>query len=377
MRNILLACLLLAAPAAAQSIESVNGVAVPLGDVADIVRVSTGTQLAVHGSGFGGLTGTAKPKVFTSSDARPKKRPLKVVSFTDTDLVVEIKTGTVGDFDLTVQPKGKGLTPLVAAGIVRVVPPEFEAPNPQVASPSTLVTLTGAWGPETFGSKLGKVTVGGKKAKIVEWTKESIVFQMPAKLANGLYQVAVKNKIATSTVIDSVEGAPWCLQMDGSSFDVGGPDRFSCRLNNKKYKASGDFFTIFSSVQPGPPAPTTMVQIFAIISEGDPQKQMELDVPLALDTASFPMIIHGSADGTVVITESTGFLGLDQTHWSTANTGADPNDWIIVLHGYVMNAETGGHQLSGSFSASTVRTDGTAIPETYDVTVGDFRVTLD
>src|SRR5262249_13917191 len=147
----------------------------------------------------------------------------------------------------------------------------------------------GVWGPETFGSKIGKVKVGGKKAKIQEWTKDSIVFFMPPKLANGLYQVEVTNKITKGTVIGSLETAPWCLQMDGSSFDVGGPDRFSCKLNGKKYKATGDFLTIVASYTTDP---SPLLQIFSVVQEGDPQKQMEVDVPLDLATATYPVIIH-------------------------------------------------------------------------------------
>ena len=55
--------------------------------------------------------------------------------------MVAIKSGLTGDFDLTVQPKGKDLLPLVAEDVVRLVPPVFEQPNPASAAPGALVTL--------------------------------------------------------------------------------------------------------------------------------------------------------------------------------------------------------------------------------------------
>ena len=65
-RHVLLAALL-AAPAAAQTIVSINGTAVPFTDPGDIIESSIGTRLTVEGTGFGGLTGITKPKVFINS----------------------------------------------------------------------------------------------------------------------------------------------------------------------------------------------------------------------------------------------------------------------------------------------------------------------
>lgn len=375
MRTMLLSVLLLAAPLAAQSIETVNGIAIPLVDPGDAVVVSIGTQLSIHGSGFAGLTGTAMPKVFTSSVTVPKKRALKVISFTDTDIVAEIRSGAVGTYDLTVQPKGKGLVPLVASGIVRILTPVFDAPNPSIAGPGTLVTLDGSWGPETFGNKIGKVKVGGKVAKIVDWQKGAVVFEMPAKLADGLYVVEVTNKVQTSTVINSVPGAPFCLQMDGSVFDLGGPDRFSCKVGSKKYKASGDFLSIIAYYDDSSMVP--FVGIVATIQEGIPQRSMSVNIPVNLTTATFPMIIHGSADGKVEMALLNDIFGLDKTTWSTVHADPDANDWVIVLNGWEDNAETGGKQLSGSFSAQLLRVEGTVNPENVNVSLGDFRVTVD
>jgi hypothetical protein len=372
LRHLLLVALL-AAPLAAQAIDTINGVALPFSAPADIVESSVGTQLTLVGTGFGGLTGLAKPKVFINSVAAPKKRALKVVSFTDTQVVCEVKTGVAGDFDLTLQPKGKGLLPLVAQAAVRIVPPVFEQPTPGVVAPNSPVALSGFSGPETFGTRKGKVKVGGKPAVVQSWTADEIVFLMPSKLADGIYTVEVKNTIGTATVELGVETAPFCLQMDGSAFDAGGPDRLSCRIGKKAYKTNEGFFSLFVSPDPGPPA---TLGISAPLSSGFPARNLNVKMPLDLATATFPVIIHGSADGHVEFTQMETFLG-EVTTWTTDFDGEGADDWLIVLNSYKFNAETGGNQLAGAFSAKLQRTSGTVSPASCDVTLGDFRATVD
>jgi len=372
-RHLVLATLL-AVPAAAQTIVSINGTAVPFTDEADIIESSIGTRLIVAGTGFGGLTGITKPKVFMNSALSPKKRPLKVISFTDTEVVCDIKSGVVGDFDLTIQPIGPLFPPLVAEDVVRIVPPVFEQPTPGVTVPGGLVTLSAFAGPGTFGTKKGKVKVGGKKAIVTSWTADEIVFLMPTKLADGLYSVEVKNKIGTSTVELGVPTQPFCLEMDGSAFDVGGPDRFSCKIGKKSYHASDSLFSIFSSTDPGPPATVT---VQATLTSGFPQRSMVVVMPLDLNTATFPVILHGSTDGRVDLNEVDELFDFDPTVWSTNFEGEGANDWVIVLNSYEFNDETGGNQLAGAFSAHLLLTSETGTPSSYDVTLGDFRATVD
>ena len=372
-RHLVLATLL-AVPAAAQTIVSINGTAVPFTDEADIIESSIGTRLIVAGTGFGGLTGITKPKVFINSALAPKKRPLKVISFTDTEVVCDIKSGVVGDFDLTIQPIGPVFPPLVAEDVVRIVLPVFAQPTPGVTAPGGLVTLSAFAGPDNFGTKIGKVKVGGKKAKVESWTSSEIVFLMPEKLADGLYAVEVKNKIGTSTVELDVPTQPFCLEMDGSAFDAGGPDRFSCKIGKKLYKATGDFLSIFTVTDPGPPVTVT---IQAALTTGFPSRSMVVKMPLDLETATFPVIIHGTPDGKLELIQTNDFLSLDTTVWSTAFEGEGSDDWLVVLNSYDFNSETGGNQLVGAFSGHLLLTSEEGSPTNYDVTLGDFRVTLE
>lgn len=390
MRTALLA-LLLALPAAAQGIDTIDDIPLVNGEFengADIRTGSIGMTLHLTGSGFGGLTGLAKPKVFINSGVHPKPRALKVVTFTDTDLVVELKKGEPGDFDLTVQPKGKDLPPMVALDVVRVVAPTFEQPNPPAAAPGQLVSLTGWLGVDAFGTKPGTVKVGGKKAKVESWGAGEIVFQMPAKLANGLYVVEVKNKIDTGTVETGVETQPYSLEMVDSTFDLGGPDRFSCKLGKKKFVAKNfapppffiDFGVVGGAISSDPPLVTV-----STIDPSEDTPKFRLVIPVDVDTATFPVVIQGSTDGEVaysICDEPTELFnciegGEDSHDWTTDHAEPGAHDYLMVLHGWQFNEETGGQQLSGTFSATVLRVHGDMAPSVQVITLGDFRVTPD
>jgi hypothetical protein len=386
MRTVLLA-LLLALPAAAQGIDTIDGIPLVNGEFengADIRKGSIGMTLSLTGSGFAGLTGLAKPKVFINSFIDPKKRALKVVSFTDNELVVELKKGVPGDYDLTVQPKGKDLPPMVALDVVRVVAPTFEQPNPPAATPGQLVTLSG-WpaGVDSFGTKPGTVKVGGKKAPVESWGAGEIVFAMPEKLANGLYVVEVKNKVATGMV----ETEPYSLEMVDSTFDVGGPDRFSCKLGKKKFVAKSlvifglDFGVVDGAIGSNPVPNVTVTTLDS--SEDTPK--FTLVVPVDVETATFPVLIKASADGKVsysICDEPAEFFncavgGEDSHDWTTDHEQAGADDYLMVLHGWQFNEETGGQQLAGTFSASVLRVHGDLAPSVQVITLGDVRVTPD
>lgn len=382
MRTLFLA-LILALPAAAQGITHIDGIELAgdtFADPADIRPASVGTQLVLDGSGFGGLTGTAKPKVWISSPEAPKKRALKVLAATDAQLTVEVKTGIPGDFDLTVQPKGKGLAALVATDVVRLLAPQFEEPNPPAAAPGALVTLSGLGGLDAFGSKPGKVRVGGRKAVVESWSPGEIIFAMPAKLANGLYTVEVANKVAEATVDPELPTAPFALQMVDSTFDLGGPDRFSARLNGKKTVIEPSFlsgvgFVTFSA---GPPAVTTLALNTVF---GKPT--FTLRIPGDLGEMSFPLVVSGDPDGGLevdVCTAASIFECLapqpgDAASWTTQHGEDGAHDYVFVLHGFDFNPETGGPQLVASFAGTLLRTEGGKAPLVYQLTQGDIRIT--
>ena len=174
----------------------------------DITSVSPaegtlGTVLTIDGSGFG----TNKPKVFLLDPVTNKKYVLKVTAYGDDSVTAEIKKVVAGTLDLVVQPKG---------GVQIVEAAAFEGRAPAItgiveqlggaeltqAEPNQEFTVVG----DFFGTKKGKVKIGGKPAKVVSWTPggavgdglsgtDVAVLRMPAKLANGLWDIAFANKV--------------------------------------------------------------------------------------------------------------------------------------------------------------------------------------
>lgn len=156
------------------------------------VSAAVGSVLTIDGDGFG----TAKPKVFLT-DGNLKKYILKVTAFSDTQITAQIKKAVAGDLTLNVQPKGadpftfEAVTieaPAIDQLLDHVTMEEISS-----AQPNMEFMITGSF----FGSKKGKIFIGGKKAKVVEWTGGEIHLFMPKTLANGLWDILLDNKIAT------------------------------------------------------------------------------------------------------------------------------------------------------------------------------------
>ena len=341
----------------------------------DALPVSVGSQLTISGSGFGGLTGAAKPKVFLVDPKVPKKKfALKVLSFSDDTIVAEVKKAKVSALDLTVQPKGKGLAALVAAGAIDGAAPGFS--KPAAAGPGDEVTLVPL---VSFGSKKGKVRVDGKGTKVLSWSAEGIVFKAPTKLFDGLFTLEVVNKLGSG---QSDEG-PWSFEMAGSPIDVGGFDRCSAKLDKKKYGVVADpedFLTALSvlPIYDGAGTPPTL-QVTGIVQQavfgdsGTPQITIDVVVPLDLGNDTFPRVIVGDADGSVDVVQSAGLFGA-MTTWTTGGQG---DDYVVVLHSYEQNDLTQGLQLHGTFYANLVRASGSDGKPQMVVTKGDFKATVE
>jgi hypothetical protein len=191
MAGAVLASSLLCA-ASAQGIDTVSSsVDTDGGD--GIVSSAVGGVLTIDGLGFG----TAKPKVFLLDEATGKKYVLKVTAFDDDQITAEIKKAVLGELQLNVQPKGAD--PFTFDSVV-IERPDVESLMDELfagvideASPGLPFYISG----EYFGSKKGKLFVGGKKAKVITWAMTGILLEMPKKLANGLWDILLDNKVGT------------------------------------------------------------------------------------------------------------------------------------------------------------------------------------
>jgi hypothetical protein len=162
-----------------------------------IVSAAVGSVLTIDGDGFG----TAKPKVYLTDGV--KKYALKVTAFSDTQITAEIKKAVAGDLTLDVKPKGV-VDPLTFASVTIEAPVIDELQDHLTGDPITSsdpnqeFTVAGHF----FGSKKGKIFIGGKKAKVVEWLANEIHVVMPKSLANGLWPILLDNKVASNDDFD-------------------------------------------------------------------------------------------------------------------------------------------------------------------------------
>jgi len=172
------------------------------------VRAAVGSVLTIDGASFG----TAKPKVFFT-DGEGKKYVLKVTAFSDTQLTAEVKKGVAGTLTLNVSPKGS--TEPFTSPVVFETPridellDETGTSSIDEASPGTPFLIDGAY----LGTKKGKIKIGGKAAKVLEWLNDHVLVEMPKKLANGLWTIALDNKVAVN---DEAE-----ITMFGSTVKIG------------------------------------------------------------------------------------------------------------------------------------------------------------
>ena len=172
------------------------------------VSAAVGSVLTIDGTAFG----TAKPKVFLT-DGEGKKYNLKVEKdgFSDTQITATIKKAIAGDLTLNVQPKGAD-EPFTFVAVTIEVPQITGILDHETleeiteASPGMEMVFSGTF----FGTKKGKVFIGGKKCKVKEWLGDEVHLLMTKALANGLWDILLDNKVGTDedeqiTMIESTK----------------------------------------------------------------------------------------------------------------------------------------------------------------------------
>ncbi len=108
-------------------------------------------------------------------------------------------------YDLTIQPKG---VPPLSGGSFEVAGPEIESTDPGHGASGDEITLAGKF----FGTKKGKVTLGGKNCRVLSWTmnpstgESNIRFVVPTKLDPGTDDLKViVNGVGEDTISFTVD----------------------------------------------------------------------------------------------------------------------------------------------------------------------------
>lgn len=355
----LLGCALLSSLASAQFAVNPNHA-----NVGTVITLTAG-----KGTTFG-----EKVKVFASQAEDEKINVLKVRSASANQIEVEVKkldkTKLGQFFDLTVQVKGSD-TPITLANAVLLGDLDLDGPFP-VGTPAGIGTLLSG---ENLPARPAKVKIGGKPAKVTEWTANSLVegvstdpnpgffFVQPHKsLPNGTYDLEIKTNSSIQvfpggvTVTGSTAGLPKKTGISGNF----GPDKF------KSAEGDGEDAAILAEQIPG-------VQSF--LSGGGHVGAKKIYV-LAL------FIEWAPGDGDAIFTEDD--VVSTPVEWSVTTLKKVPGSVIpqVVVDQYEfvdfnMSLSEVGERAAGTFSGTMERTGGTGDgPEQITVTNGEFNLAI-
>jgi hypothetical protein len=173
--------------------------------------------------------GTVKPKVSIRAVGTRKKRPLRVTEFTTNSVSATVLSGKAGTYDVVLDTKNGTDEEFAACFTIRT--PDAESVMPAAANPQQTVTIVGAY----FGTKKPSVKIGRKVAKVTTFTDAGIGFTVPTTLANGTYDVVVKNKVGTDTLV----GALTIRNSTVGLVPIKGAAKFTATVNSTAYAGGG------------------------------------------------------------------------------------------------------------------------------------------
>ncbi len=327
LRNASLVLASLAAAGHAQSIDTVEP-----------ASGSIGTLITITGSDFG----TAKPKVWLSQEGSKKKRRLKVTSSSDVEIIAELKKGEIGDFDVNVQPKGKGALIATEEEGFEIPLPTFDTLDPVGAelAPGTAAVLGGV----DFGSRKPRLKVGGKKAKVTAFSDDEITFVIPKALHDGAHDLEFRNPVTTLPI-------PALVSVTGSTKTIGKPDTATYKADKKKFTIGGFLAMIVAS-----DVDSTTI---SLSQGGFPSYQLTLDIPVASLDESVPVAFIGSPDASITMTYTAELFGA-----STTWVSGDDLDEVIKIQSIKDGVAT------VEFSGELTRTAGTFGKPTMSISQG-------
>jgi hypothetical protein len=173
--------------------------------------------------------GTVKPKVSIRAVGTKKKLPLRVVAFTTNTVTATVLTGRAGDYDVLLDTRNGTDEEFPAAFSIRV--PDAQALVPAIANPTQGVTVTGVF----FGTKRPALKVGGKKVKVTSFADQGIGFNVPTTLRNGVYDVFVKNRVGSDTLV----GALTVRNSTVGLVPIKGAAKFTATVSGTAYTGGG------------------------------------------------------------------------------------------------------------------------------------------
>jgi hypothetical protein len=155
-----------------------------------------GTEILLYGSDFGAKKG----KVLIGGSAP------KILEWEDNSIHCQLtKALSPVTYGVTIQPKG--LDQIFIEDGFTVKAPKIDSFDPTTGSTGEEITIHGSF----FGTKKGKVFLGGKSCKVRSWTMDPVTgeseirFVVPKGLDSGTNELKVINKVAEDTENFSVD----------------------------------------------------------------------------------------------------------------------------------------------------------------------------
>jgi len=317
-----------------------------------------GTVITIDGSGFG----TVRPKVTLVDPATGKKYVLKVTANSDTQITGEVKRAVGGSLDVVVQPKIKGAAAitetagfLVRAPVISALLDSLGGSPLTSAAPKQEFTVVGSF----FGSKKGKVRIGGKPAKVVSWVPGGAVTEgdvatdvavvaMPVSLANGLWPIDFSNLIG----LDDQQQ----ITMTGSTKKIG-------KANEQLTFNGADVpFKYTPAVAPPQSGHFAMYMTTAT----NPSKTFLVIVPFDVDSDPVPSTLESGPLSTLsaVYVETGKVSGFQVPPFATWSAGLGLGSITVNINA------SGGGQVAGSIEATLplgASTFQTQVPQTIEV----------
>ena len=179
----------------------VMGSAPDIGAYEFLVRVypkegTIGTKIAISGSGYG----KKKGRVLIGGV------PIKVQKWKDYSIRgVLLEVLTPDSYDVTIQPKEAA--PIFIEKGFSVKAPEIDSVDPATGSAGEKITINGFF----FGTREGKVTLGGKKRRILTWTMDpkigasKVRVVVPRGLSPGPHELTITNEVGSDTTNFTVD----------------------------------------------------------------------------------------------------------------------------------------------------------------------------
>lgn len=149
-----------------------------------------GSPITLDGSDFGAKKGN----VLIGGAAT------KIITWEPSSITCEIKKPLLpGTYPVkVVRKEPKGVAPITMTDAFTVMAPHIVSVDPSSGVSGNERVLSGNY----FGSKKGKVYLGTKSCKVLNWSMDTIRFMVPNKMASGSYAIMVTNKVGSDTLPD-------------------------------------------------------------------------------------------------------------------------------------------------------------------------------